>query len=454
MFVGFDYGTSNCAIGAFSQGQPQLITLGAQEPLLPSTLYAPQRETIVAWLAQTLPDSVLKTAWLKQRGPAIMAGKRAQQELELDGIDTNLQFGASALQRYLEEPEEGYYIKSPKSFLGATGLNTVQLALFEDIVTAMFCHIKQQAEQQLQQAITQTVIGRPVNFQGLRGEESNRQALNILTQAGLKAGFKDIEFQFEPIAAGFAFEAELTRNQKVLVVDIGGGTTDISLMEMGPSYSQAQDRQQQILGHAGERIGGNDFDIHFALRGLMPLFGLDSELTTGKPMPSKALFDAVAINDVGSQTRFYSRDNHLTLKALRRDSRVPEQIDRLMHIQQHKQSYQLVNTAEQSKQQLSEQMQHYADLSYVETGLGCDLSQAILAQAGSPLLIRIKALIDETLHQAQTQPDVIFITGGSAKSPIITQFLQQEYPEIKLVAGDHFGSVTAGLTRWSKLCFG
>ncbi|WP_434340683.1 molecular chaperone [Motilimonas cestriensis] len=453
MFVGFDYGTSNCAIGAFEQGQPKLITLGEQDTLLPSTLYAPERETIVAWLAQALPDSSLKTDWLKQRGPAILAGKRIQQELKLDGIDTDLHFGNAALQRYLEEPEEGYYIKSPKSFLGATGVSSIQLALFEDIVTAMFCHIKQQAEQQLQQDITQTVIGRPVNFQGLRGEQSNQQALKILTQAGLKAGFKDIEFQFEPIAAGFAFEAELNQDQKVLVIDIGGGTTDISLMEMGPSYNQLLDRQTQILGHSGERIGGNDFDINFALRGLMPLFGLDSELTTGKPMPSKALFDAVAINDVGSQTRFYSRDNLLTLKELRKDSCVPEQIARLLHVQQHKQSYQLVNTAEQSKKQLSELTLHFADLGYIESGLGRELSQTILAQASSPLLTRIKALIDETLQQAQTQPDVIFITGGSAKSPAITQFLQQEYPATKLVAGDHFGSVTTGLTRWSKLCF-
>ncbi|MCE2572444.1 molecular chaperone [Motilimonas eburnea] len=453
MFAGFDYGTSNCAVGVIQHKQAKLVPLSQQTPLLASTLYAPEREIILPWLAHALPASPLKTEWLKQRGPAILTAQRVQQELTLDGIDTQLHFGEAALAKYLEEPEEGYYIKSPKSFLGASGLNQVQLALFEDIVTAMFCHIKQTAEQHLADSLEQVVIGRPVNFQGLKGEQSNQQALQILTQAGHKAGFKAIEFQYEPIAAGFAFEATLDREQKVLVVDIGGGTTDISLMQMSPEYQTSSERHQHILGHSGERIGGNDFDIHFALRGLMPLFGLDSQLVTGKPMPAKTLFDAVAINDVGSQTRFYSRDNQLMLKELLKDSCVPEQLQRLMHLQQHKQSYQLVNTAEQGKKQLSEQSHYLADLGYIEAGLACELAQTTLSQASAPLLAKIQNLIDETLAQAQTQPDVIFVTGGSAKSPVITEFLRQTYPNSPLRAGDHFASVATGLTRWSQLCF-
>ncbi|WP_038959880.1 Hsp70 family protein, partial [Yersinia pestis] len=135
----------------------------------------------------------------------------------------SLLFGLSALAQYIEDPEEVYFVKSPKSFLGANGLKPQQLALFEDLVCAMMFHIKRQAESVLAAEIRQTVIGRPVNFQGSGGEDANRQAEGILLRAAQRAGFRDIAFQFEPVAAGLDFEATLTEEKTVLVVDIGGG---------------------------------------------------------------------------------------------------------------------------------------------------------------------------------------------------------------------------------------
>ncbi|MCI4175527.1 Hsp70 family protein, partial [Dickeya dianthicola] len=107
--------------------------------------------------------------------------------------------------------------------LGATGLKPQQMALFEDLVCTMMLHIRRQAEQQLDQPIEQAVIGRPINFQGMGGEESNRQAQGILERAAQRAGFRQVAFQFEPVAAGLDFEATLQQEKRVLVVDIGGG---------------------------------------------------------------------------------------------------------------------------------------------------------------------------------------------------------------------------------------
>ncbi|MEZ9417584.1 Hsp70 family protein, partial [Vibrio sp. 10N.286.49.E1] len=97
--------------------------------------------------------------------------------------------------------------------------------------------IKRQAELSTQEQIQQAVIGRPINFHGRGGQEANRQAEDILSRAAKRAGFLDIAFQFEPVAAGLDYESTLTENQTVLVVDIGGGTTDCSLLEMGPTWS-------------------------------------------------------------------------------------------------------------------------------------------------------------------------------------------------------------------------
>ena len=82
----------------------------------------------------------------------------------------------------MQFPEEGYFVKSPKSFFGATGLKQGQINFFEDIATAMILKIKQRAESSLGYTLSQTVIGRPVNFQAVGGEQSNQQAVGILTR--------------------------------------------------------------------------------------------------------------------------------------------------------------------------------------------------------------------------------------------------------------------------------
>jgi len=169
--IGFDYGTSNCAVGVMKNDKPQLVSLGEHGSLVPSTLYAPNRDVIVHWLYQRLSKGE-QLNFKKQRALPLQKSQSALRELALDDISPDLSFGQAALAHYLEEPEEGYYIKSPKSFLGASGLIPAQIHLFEDIVASMMSNIKQLAEAAEQRDINQTVIGSPINFQGLKGEES------------------------------------------------------------------------------------------------------------------------------------------------------------------------------------------------------------------------------------------------------------------------------------------
>jgi len=450
--IGFDYGTSNCAVGVMSQGEPDLVTLGRHGRFMSSTLYSPSREVIVNWLQQQLSDNE-KQSFNQERKWQLQKGQSVIRELTLDGIDTDLSFGQQALQNYLEDPLEGYYIKSPKSFLGASGLKEQQIQLFEDIIAAMMSHVKTSTEQSLQRQISQAVIGRPVNFQGLKGEESNRQALDILTNAAKRVGFTDIEFQYEPVAAGFEFETSLDKETKVLVVDIGGGTTDCSMLLMGPQFASSIARKDHLLGHSGQRIGGNDFDIQLALRGIMPALGLDSVLKTGKPMPSNSYWQAIAINNINEQTEFYSAANERYLKQLYRETKNPEQFNRLIKVQQERLSYQLVNNAEQAKILLTHSENTHIDLSYLDNDLKTEVSRTTLLNASVRELNAIAQLMQSCVAQSACQPDVIFVTGGTAKSPVIANFLQAQFPHTELVIGDHFGSVASGLTRWAERIF-
>jgi len=450
--IGFDYGTSNCAVGVMEGNTPKLLSLGDHGRYISSTLYAPSRDVIVNWLHKHLTFAEQKN-FQQQRQRQLQKGQNSLRELTLDGYPTELSFGQQALNNYLQEPDEGYYIKSPKSFLGASGILPQQVELFEDIVAAMMSNVKTLTEATLGKTVSQTVIGRPINFQGLRGEASNQQALKILTNAAKRVGFKDVEFQFEPVAAGFEYEASLIKETKVLVVDIGGGTTDCSMLLMGPKQAILSDRTGDLLSHSGERVGGNDFDIAFALKGIMPSFGLNSLLKTGKPMPNNSYWQAMAINNLNHQSEFYSAANGRFLQQLIRDAEQPKLLTRLLTVQQQKLSYRVVNAAEQSKIALTEHTQQQVDLSDIDEGLTVTLTRDGFATACKGELNSIATLMTDAITQANCQPEVVFVTGGTAKSPVLNQFLQQQFQHTPIVIGDHFGSVTAGLTRWAKTIY-
>ncbi len=447
MFVGFDYGTASCAMAHMVNGVPQLINLEGESRFIPSTLCAPTREAVSEYLFKhwnIKPSSRIGEQLLHQA----IAFNRAE-DIRVDA--QSLLFGQAALDLYMEDPEEVYYVKSPKSFLGVTGLQEVQIALFENLVCAMMCNIKHQAEKSLQQEITQTVIGRPVNFQGNKGDEANRQAITILESAAKRAGFKEIEFQLEPVAAGLSFEQSLTQDKTVLVVDIGGGTTDCSIIKMGPSWLNSVDRREGTLAHSGCRIGGNDLDIHLAYRKLMPLFGSETKTLKGIDMPMSQFWNPVAINNVAAQSDFYAKTNRSDLDRLLRNAQQPDKFARLIKLYNEKLSYRVVRDAEKCKIALSESAHCDVNLNYIDENLQINTQE--LERAIAIPQQKINELVDDVIKQAQIKPDVIYITGGSARSPILRNALQQQLPNIEIIGGDYFGSVTSGLTYWAERCF-
>ncbi|HGH5400508.1 molecular chaperone [Raoultella ornithinolytica] len=449
MFIGFDYGTANCSVAVMRDNLPQLLTLENGSKLLPSMLSAPTREAVSEWLYRhhDVPTNGAENQALLRR--AI----NYNRDEDIDVLGNSVQFGLASLHQYVDDPEEVYFVKSPKSFLGASGLKPQQVALFEDLVCAMMLHIKQQAQTQLPETIDQAVIGRPINFQGLGGDDANAQAQGILERAAKRAGFRDVVFQIEPVAAGLDFEATLSEEKRVLVVDIGGGTTDCSLLLMGPQWRQKADRQQSLLGHSGCRVGGNDLDIALAFKCLMPLLGMGGETEKGIALPVLPWWNAVAINDVPAQTDFYSSANGRLLNDLLRDARDADKVALLLKVWRQRLSYRLVRSAEESKIALSAQEQVTAGLPFIGNELATAISQQGLEAALNQPLTRIMEQVQLALDNSRETPDVIYLTGGSARSPLIKKALAAHLPGIPIAGGDDFGSVTAGLARWAQVVF-
>lgn len=438
-----------------SQDTVQLATVdhdhqGNDKSFMPSALYALGRELVCEQVGLSLPAGNLKEEFIGLRRGPLQLAQRVRRELDIETDEQAMFVGHQAFQHYFDDPEEGYFVKSPKSYLGASGLRPEFVHFFEDIVTAMMQTVKQRAEASLGHPLTHTVIGRPVNFQGVDAEHSNQQALAILTTAAKRSGFSSVEFLYEPIAAGLGFERHLKRNQTVLVVDIGGGTTDCAMVRMGPGHRGKPDRSDDFLGHSGERIGGNDLDIQLAGKQLMPLFGMNAALKSGKPMATKTFLDAVCTNDVSALTRFSSLETSLYLEQLQRDCLQPERIARLIRLQKNRQNQQLVRSAEHAKIALSDTTSTTVTLDYVETGLSTNIHRDAFQQAIERPLERITRLMTDAIQQAGTAPDAIFITGGSARSPVIREAVVQTLGDIQVLDGDHFGSVVSGLTEWAS----
>ncbi len=455
MVSGFDFGTSNCAMGVINQDSQkvQLLAIDQGEVFMPSAVYALHRDLICEATARLLPSQEAQSNFQAQRENQLNSARRVRLVEDIPSSEQAVFVGQEAFEQYLGFPDEGYFVKSVKSFLGGSGLQAQTVQFFEDIVTVMMLTVKQRAEQSLGQMIDHTVIGRPVNFQGVYPEESNRRAIEILTTSAKRAGFKSVEFLFEPLAAGLDFELGLEQNQTVLVVDVGGGTTDCSMVRMGPQFRNKDERADDVLGNSGNRVGGNDFDIQLAGDRLMPLFGINSNFKDGTAIPSQVFWRAVRTNNVGDQTIFNDKSTDYNLHQYLVDCEHKDLLQRFIKLRKEKKNHQLVRVAEQTKIRLSGEESAQVDLSFVEEALACTVTRDQFSQAVERQVEAMIKLIDEVILQAGCRPDLVYITGGAAKAQVVREAINRKLQGTEIIDGDHFGSVTKGLAVKAQSLF-
>ncbi len=222
----------------------------------------------------------------------ITAPRMVQIAQDCDTIPTALFFdeptrriyiGDDAYKKYREPFSDGRFMRSLKRLLGTpTMLTGTQIygkyTKFEDIIAYFIGYLKEKLDESVGQSVTDVIMGRPVHFRD-NDATSDDIAQQQLAQIARKVGFRNIRFQYEPIAAAFTHERHLTSERLALVIDIGGGTSDFTVIRLGPSLTTKSDRTDDILANTGIRIGGNDFDHAFAMRYFMPMYGLGSFIT-------------------------------------------------------------------------------------------------------------------------------------------------------------------------------
>lgn len=371
--------------------------------------------------------------------------------------DPLVSYGRAALGDYLAG-YEGRLMRSLKSLLGTSMMDDStevmgQAMPFRKLLAHFIRELKTRAEQAAGTRFSRAVLGRPVFFID-EDPVADQLAEDTLAAIARDAGFSEIAFQYEPIAAAFDYEAGITREELVLVADIGGGTSDFSLVRLSPERAKRSDRRDDILANGGVHIGGTDFDRALSLARAMPLLGLGSALRNGKAMPSSQYFDLASWHTINL---LYTRKAWSLVMDNYRDAADTVKLDRLVRLIRERAGHWLAIQVEAAKIALSDRASTEMDLHRLEPGL----SLTITREEFDASIDKLVAKTEQTVHKlladagvAGAAVDTIFFTGGSSSVPLLRQRLAALLPEARCVEGDRFGSIGSGLALDAVRKFG
>lgn len=363
--------------------------------------------------------------------------------------DRSTHFGREAMALYLAGTE-GRLMRSLKSILGSALMQEPteidnQPVSFEDIITLFLAELGSRARQQLGTPPGRVVIGRPIRFVD---DDDRRDALAeaSLRQAAENAGLGEVTFQYEPIAAAFDFERRVSRESLVLIVDIGGGTSDFTVVRLGPERMRHPDRAGDVLATTGIHIGGTDYDQRLSLACAMPHLGFRHHGPQGREVPSRTFFDLSTWHLINWLQTPKSIRQVQELRSSYLDNRLH---DRLMNVLENREGHRVASEVEEAKIRSSMTADEVAiDLSCAEPGLKAALTAAGMAQHLATLLDSVVGCARECVRRAGLQSgdlDAIYLTGGSSALRPFQSALRDAFPGVDVVEGDLFGGVAAGL---------
>ncbi|MDP1978830.1 Hsp70 family protein [Undibacterium sp.] len=410
---GVDFGTSNSTVGWHQPGQPALLALEDGKVTLPSVVF-------------------------------------------FDVEDDQVTYGRAALSNYLAG-YEGRLMRSMKSLLGTSlmdGQTEVQgkAVPFRQLLAQFIRELKLRAEKSAGTHFSQAVMGRPVHFID-DDSKADKLAQDTLEQIARAAGYKEVQFQYEPIAAAFDYESRISKEELVLIADIGGGTSDFSLVRLAPERAHRIDRKDDILGNGGVHIGGTDFDKYLSLNHVMPLLGLGGRLGSQIDVPSSYYFNLATWHTINLT---YTQKVWRELQEVYRDINTPElrlRFERLLKLVEERDGHWLAIKSEEAKILLSDQQTIDLPLERLRSKQPTAACHLALDQEGlqtsiAHLTSSIGDTVKTVLNMANIKPeqvDTVFFTGGSSGVRGLRQQISSIVPTATKVEGDLFGSIGAGL---------
>ena len=410
---GIDFGTSNSTLALADASGARLVALEGNHVTLPSAVF---------WDAEGAPPL----------------------------------FGRAAIAAYVEG-EEGRLMRGLKSTLGSALIHEKtrvgnRAIAFTDVLGRFFGHLRARLDATGGEVIDRAVLGRPVHF--VDGDAAgDAAAQDVLEGLARKIGLSEVAFQYEPIAAALHYEQGITREELVLIVDIGGGTSDFSIVRVSPERARSADRQADILANDGVRVGGTDFDRLLSLAEVMPLLGYNQPTKTGT-LPRHYFLDLATWHRINA---LYGQGVTNDLKALRKIASEPERLDRMIRVVTTRAGHALAMAVEAAKITLTSASEATVRIADLTGGPDTVATRAGFEAAIAPPLERVSTAIRATLAQAGLQPEAIgtvFLTGGSSSLPALRAAVAAILPGAPIASGDDFGSVGTGLALDARRRFG
>ena len=360
--------------------------------------------------------------------------------------------GPGGIEEYLRSDEKGRLVQSLKSFLSSRSLQTTEVFgrrfRLEELIARILADIRAGAAAQFgSAAVNRVVVGRPVRFVGAESEEDDEYALTRLKEALLMAGFEEVRFEYEPVGAAYHYESTLDHDELVLIGDFGGGTSDFSLVRVGPSLRRSG-VTRRVIGNEGVGVAGDSFDARIIRQVVSPALGAGSELESdGKrlPVPNWVYFKLERWHHLSF---LKSADTLNMLKSVRAQALEREKIEALLYLIQHDLGYQLHRAVQSAKIALSHEESarlHFSDGdAEIDERFTRREFESWIARELRDIEDRVDALLSKT-GTAAGEVDVVFLTGGSSLVPAVRRIFEGRFGQEKIRTGDEFTSVARGL---------
>ncbi|ESQ82208.1 hypothetical protein AEAC466_18905 [Asticcacaulis sp. AC466] len=350
--------------------------------------------------------------------------------------------GREAIAQYLDG-YDGRLMRALKSILGSSLIKeTTQIGSgrkdFRAIIGLYIAELKRRAEAFAGSPITEVVLGRPVHF--VDGDpDADARAEAELRGIAQAQGFETISFEFEPLAAARDYAEGLKREDIVLVVDIGGGTSDFSVLRLGPGT-------REILANAGVHIGGTDFDTRLSLDTAMRDLGFRGRYKTGLEFPTQPYFQLATWHLINF---LYTQKSMTSLRQIHYLSGEREKTGRLLEVIEKQAGHDIANRIEKAKIALSDAATTIADFTAIDPDWRLEISRDTLTASVEKDVSKVVAVALETVTtRAGLEADAVqtlFMTGGSTALPGFEAAMQAAFPKARMTYGDRFSSVASGL---------
>ena len=416
--IGIDFGTTNSSIArAFPGGAVELVSFPT---------------------ATAATESFRSILYLEQHK---QAGRNQVKSFT----------GPAGIEHYLAAENKGRLIQSLKSYLSSRSLTGTEVFgrrySVEDLISRILADLRQNAERQFGEPVRHATVGRPVRFVGADNTDDDAFATGRLRESFLHAGFES--FEMEPIAAAYAYESTLDHDDLILIGDFGGGTSDFSLLHVGPGVRARGRSAKDLLGNSGLGLAGDTFDARIVRKLVSPALGADSlARSLNKLLPAVPAWIYANLERWHYLSFLKTRNVSQILKSAHANALEPEKIEALINLIDEDLGYQLHQAVQRLKVELSRD--ETARFQFRDGSM--NIQSLVTREEFESWIVddleSIERCVDgllETSGIVASAVDRVFLTGGTSFVPAVRRIFETRFTASRVRTGNEFTSVARGL---------